>query len=152
MANKMEMRNACTHMSCQLGTHKIFLFFFILFLFLCETRKSNNKEINTSRAKNKKLNTQADHKEWGEYYLYSEAREENTSFKRRQIESLRRFAVQVIAGYYYGIDVRRTNGLTWTDSRLVANLSTNPQIREPKKPALDLNERCNFYDLSPLLL
>lgn len=28
MANKMEMRNACTHMSCQLETHKIFLFFY----------------------------------------------------------------------------------------------------------------------------
>lgn len=159
MANKMEMRNACTHMSCQLKTHKICLFiFFFVSYFLCETRKSNNKEINTSRAKNNKLNTQAGQKEWGNITYIEKGipkwRGENKSFKRRQIESLRRFAVQVIAGYYYGIDVIQTSddGLTRTDSRLVANLCTNPQIREPKKPALDLNERCNFYDLSPLLL
>lgn len=38
MANKMEMRNACTHMSCQLETHKIFLFFYFVSFFMRNTQ------------------------------------------------------------------------------------------------------------------
>lgn len=52
MANKMEMRNACTHMSCQLETHKIFLFFLFCFFFYAKhanptTKKSTRAEPKT---------------------------------------------------------------------------------------------------------
>lgn len=112
MANKMEMRNACTHMSCQLETHKIFYFFVSVSFFMRNTQIQQQRNQHEPSQKQK-----IEHTSWPKRMgniTYIEKgipkwRGENTSFKRRQIESLRRFAVQVIAGYYYGIDVIQTS-------------------------------------------
>lgn len=75
MANKMEMRNACTHMSCQLETHKIFLFFFFLF-FMRNTQIQQQRNQHEPSQK-QKLNTQAGQKEWGNI-TYMEERGKRT--------------------------------------------------------------------------
>lgn len=147
MANKMEMRNACTHMSCQLETHKIFYFFVSVFMRNTQIQQQRNQH-----EPSQKLNTQAGQK--ARRILLIRGGESQNGGERTRVPSAvrskvsRRSPVQVIAGYYNGID-------DWTDPSLdCSQISalTPKSERRKSQLQLDLNERCNFYDLSPLLL
>lgn len=82
MANKMEMRNACTHMSCQLETHKIFYFFVSVSFFMRNTQIQQQRNQHEPSQKQK-----IEHTSWpkrmGEHYLY---REGNPKMEGREHE------------------------------------------------------------------
>lgn len=123
----------------------------------------------SSQKLNTHTHTQVGQKESGEYIAYKargepqNGRGENTSFKRRrrrrfsQIESLQTLPSASASDcrlLYCGIE-------DWTDpSPSLSRVCSDSQISAltPKSEyrksqlQLDLNERCNFYDLSPLLL
>lgn len=112
MANKMEMRNACTHMSCQLETHKIFLFNFFSFCFYAQHANPTTKK--STRVEPKIEHTQAGQKERGNILLIKREASPKMGGERTRVLSAvavavsvrskvsRRFPVrvQVIACYY----------------------------------------------------